>query len=75
MKLMAQKNGIKYGNISYVPGSEVRAGALLQGNVKASIVDSTNRKLLERRRPASSRSCRWKASTPPTRRSTPTPSS
>ncbi len=40
MKLMAQKNGITYSNISYVPGAEVRAGALLQGNVKASIVDS-----------------------------------
>lgn len=51
MKLMAQKNGIAYSNISYVPGAEVRAGALLQGNVKASIVDSTNRKLLEQKAP------------------------
>jgi len=51
MMLMAQKNGIKYGNVSYVPGSEVRAGALLQGNVKASIVDSTNRKLIESKAP------------------------
>lgn len=46
MMLMAQRHGISYGNISYVPGSEVRAGALLQGNVKASIVDAANRKLI-----------------------------
>jgi len=46
MMLMAQRHGITYSNISYVPGSEVRAGALLQGNVKASIVDSANRKLV-----------------------------
>src|SRR4030095_2258357 len=51
MKLMAQKHGITYSNISYVPGAEVRAGALLQGNVKASIVDSTNRNLLEQKAP------------------------
>ena len=51
MKLMAQKNGITYSNISYVPGSEVRAGALLQGNVKASIVDSANQKLIESKAP------------------------
>src|SRR5690606_19183393 len=29
MELMAQRNDITYGSISYVPGSEVRAGALL----------------------------------------------
>jgi NitT/TauT family transport system substrate-binding protein len=46
MMLMAQRNGISYSNISYVPGSEVRAGALLQGNVKATIVDAANRKLV-----------------------------
>jgi len=51
MILMAQKHGIKYGNISYVPGSEVRAGALLQGNIKASIVDSTNRNLVMEKAP------------------------
>jgi NitT/TauT family transport system substrate-binding protein len=51
MKLMAQKNGITYSNISYVPGSEVRTGALLQGNVKASIVDSTGKNLLEQKAP------------------------
>ncbi len=51
MMLMAQKNGIKYSNVSYVPGAEVRAGALLQGNVKASIVDSANRRMIETKAP------------------------
>lgn len=51
MKLMAEKHGISYSNISYVPGSEVRAGALLQGNIKASIVDSTNKKLIMEKAP------------------------
>ncbi len=46
MMLMAQRNDIEYGSVSYVPGSEVRAGALLQGNVKATIVDAANRKLV-----------------------------
>jgi NitT/TauT family transport system substrate-binding protein len=46
MKLMAAKHGISYSNISYVPGSEVRAGALLQGTIKASIVDAANRRML-----------------------------
>ena len=51
MKLAADKHGIKYKNISYVPGSEVRAGALLQGNIKASILDSTNRKIVMEKAP------------------------
>lgn len=51
MKLMAEKNGISYKSISYVPGSEVRAGALLQGTIKASIVDSTNRRILMEKAP------------------------
>ncbi len=46
MKLMAQRHGIAYSEISYVPGSEVRAGAMLQGTIKATIVDSANRTLL-----------------------------
>jgi NitT/TauT family transport system substrate-binding protein len=48
MNLMAQQNGIEYSGISYVPGSEVRAGAMLQGTINASIVDSANWRLLER---------------------------
>jgi len=51
MKLMADRQGIAYKSISYVPGSEVRAGAMLQGNIKASIVDSTNRRLLMEKAP------------------------
>ena len=46
MRLMEQRHDIHYSNISYVPGSEVRAGAMLQGNIKATIVDSANRRLL-----------------------------
>lgn len=46
MVMMADKHGIKYSNISYVPGSEVRRGALLQGTIKASIVDASNRSIL-----------------------------
>ena len=51
MKMMAQRNGIEYGSISYVPGSEVRAGAMLQGNIKATVVDAANRRLLEEKAP------------------------
>jgi NitT/TauT family transport system substrate-binding protein len=51
MKLMAEREGITYSNISYVPGAEVRAGALLQGNIKASIVDSPNRNMLMEKAP------------------------
>lgn len=51
MKLMAQRNGIAYGSISYVPGSEVRAGAMLEGTIKATIVDAANRRLLEEKAP------------------------
>ncbi|MCO0638340.1 ABC transporter substrate-binding protein, partial [Lutimaribacter sp. EGI FJ00014] len=47
----AKNHGITYGNISYVPGSEVRRGALLQGTVKASIVDAANRRALEAEAP------------------------
>jgi NitT/TauT family transport system substrate-binding protein len=51
MKMMAQRNGIEYSAISYVPGSEVRAGAMLQGNIKATVVDAANRRLLETKAP------------------------
>lgn len=46
MKLVAQRHGIEYARISYVPGSEVRATAMLQGTIKATIVDAANRRLL-----------------------------
>jgi NitT/TauT family transport system substrate-binding protein len=47
MRLMEDIHGIEYSNISYVPGAEVRAGAMLQGTVNASIVDSASFRLLE----------------------------
>jgi NitT/TauT family transport system substrate-binding protein len=46
MNLMASKNGIKYSSMSYVPGSAVRAGAMLQGRIHATIVDAERRTLL-----------------------------
>jgi NitT/TauT family transport system substrate-binding protein len=51
MKLMAKENGITYNSVSYVPGSGVRAGALLQGRIDVSIVDYERRRLLEREAP------------------------
>lgn len=51
MKLMAKENGVNYKSISYVPGSGVRAGALLQGRIDVSIVDYERKRLLERKAP------------------------
>ncbi|RWE32155.1 ABC transporter substrate-binding protein [Mesorhizobium sp.] len=51
MLLMAKTHGIKLGTISYVPGSEVRRNALIQGTLKASIVDAANRRALEAEAP------------------------
>jgi NitT/TauT family transport system substrate-binding protein len=51
MKLMAKENGITYKTVSYVPGSGVRAGALLQGRIDVSIVDYERSRLLEREAP------------------------
>lgn len=47
MRLMEKVHDIEYANMSYVPGSEVRAGAMLQGNIDASIVDAANFRLLK----------------------------
>jgi NitT/TauT family transport system substrate-binding protein len=47
MRLMEQVHGIEYSALSYVPGSEVRAGAMLQGTINASIVDAANFRLLQ----------------------------
>jgi len=49
--LMAMKNGIEYGKISYVPGSEVRATSMLQGNITATIIDSFNKEFLMKEAP------------------------
>src|SRR5690606_12387107 len=48
---MAKNNGITLSTISYVPGSEVRRNALIQGTIKASIVDAANRRALETEAP------------------------
>ncbi|MGH7823747.1 MAG: ABC transporter substrate-binding protein [Candidatus Binatia bacterium] len=46
MLLAAKEHGIKYKNVSYVPGSQVRALALLKGNIKATILDATNKNIV-----------------------------
>lgn len=46
MKMMAQQKGFEYKEISYMPGSEVRAGAMLKGRIDATIVDSANFRVL-----------------------------
>lgn len=51
MQLMAKENGVTYNSVSYVPGSGVRAGALLQGRIDVSIVDYERKRLLEREAP------------------------
>ncbi|WP_366653800.1 ABC transporter substrate-binding protein [Fodinicurvata sp. EGI_FJ10296] len=47
MRLMESIHDIEFSNISYVPGAEVRAGALLQGTINATIVDPASWRLLE----------------------------
>jgi NitT/TauT family transport system substrate-binding protein len=47
MRLMEKEHGITFSNISFVPGSEVRAGAMLQGTINATIVDAANFRLLQ----------------------------
>lgn len=42
-RLIEQTEGIEFGKISYVPGSEVRATALLRGNITATILDIPNK--------------------------------
>ena len=46
MQLMAIKHGITYKKMHYLPGSGVRARAMLNGWIKASLVDSRRRQLL-----------------------------
>jgi NitT/TauT family transport system substrate-binding protein len=49
--LLAEQNGIQFGEISYVPGSEVRAVALMQGNIKATFLDIANKNLVMEQAP------------------------
>jgi NitT/TauT family transport system substrate-binding protein len=51
MLLAAKEHGIKYKNVSYVPGSQVRALALLKGNIKATILDAANKSMVMKEAP------------------------
>lgn len=51
VNLVAKQQGIKFKNISYVPGSDVRALGLLRGNLKATILDSNNKNHVMREAP------------------------
>src|SRR5918997_632573 len=44
--ILAEKNGIKFGQRNYVPGSENRVVAMLNGQIKATILDLPNKNLL-----------------------------
>jgi NitT/TauT family transport system substrate-binding protein len=41
--IIEKEQGIEFGKVSFVPGAEVRATALLRGNVKATLVDIPNK--------------------------------
>ncbi len=49
--IIAKRNGIKFGQRSYVPGSENRVIAMINGQIKATIVDLANKNLLMSRAP------------------------
>jgi NitT/TauT family transport system substrate-binding protein len=51
MVLAAKQHGIKYKSVSYVPGSQVRALALLKGNIKATILDAANKSYVMKEAP------------------------
>jgi NitT/TauT family transport system substrate-binding protein len=41
--IIEKQQGIEFGKVSFVPGAEVRATALLRGNVKATLLDIPNK--------------------------------
>jgi NitT/TauT family transport system substrate-binding protein len=45
-RIIESTNGIKFSEITYVPGSEVRVVAMQRGNIKATLLDLTTSKLL-----------------------------
>jgi NitT/TauT family transport system substrate-binding protein len=49
--IIEEEEGIKFGKISYVPGAEVRAQALLRGNVKAAMLDIPNKNFVTSEEP------------------------
>jgi NitT/TauT family transport system substrate-binding protein len=50
-RIIEEEEGIEFGEISYVPGSEVRATALLRGNVEATVLDIPNMNYVEQQSP------------------------
>ena len=51
MSLAAKQHGIAYKSVSYVPGSQVRALALLKGTIKATILDAPNKSYVMKEAP------------------------
>ena len=51
MRLMAKEHKITYKNVSFVPGSNVRALGLLKGTIKASILDASNKNYVMKEAP------------------------
>ncbi|MGE0213638.1 MAG: ABC transporter substrate-binding protein [Parvibaculaceae bacterium] len=49
--ILAKRNGIEFGERSYVPGSENRIIAMINGQIKATIVDLANKNLLMSKAP------------------------
>jgi NitT/TauT family transport system substrate-binding protein len=50
-RIIEDEEGIEFGKISYVPGAEVRATALLRGNVKAAMLDIPTKNFVESEAP------------------------
>ena len=51
MQLMAKEHGITYKNVSYVPGSNVRALGMIKGTIKATILDAANKSYVMKEAP------------------------
>jgi NitT/TauT family transport system substrate-binding protein len=49
--IIEQEEGIEFGKVSFVPGAEVRATALLRGNVKAALLDIPNKNYVTSQEP------------------------
>jgi NitT/TauT family transport system substrate-binding protein len=49
--IMAKKNGIKFGQVSYLVGSDNRVVAMLGGQMKASVLDPQNTRVLMEKAP------------------------
>jgi NitT/TauT family transport system substrate-binding protein len=51
MALAAKQHGITYKSVSFVPGSQVRALALLKGTIRATILDAPNKSYVMKEAP------------------------